>query len=104
MLCDNIRAKDLQAHELPHGVHEWSEQVRKYGNTKGKTRGDPVKMTVLQNMRPKEVRTHLQLNDRNVHRNAKEAVLAYVNVKQAITEEGEPMEVDGQGRVGRRRR
>ena len=64
MLNDITRAKNLQTSDPLQGVDKWSELVRKYKNAAGKTPSDSVKITVLQNMCPKGVETHLQLDAR----------------------------------------
>ena len=64
LLNDIIRVKKLQTSEPLQGVDKWSELVRKYKNAAVKTPSDSVKITVLQNMCPKEVGTHLQLDAR----------------------------------------
>ena len=96
LLSDIIRTQELQTSELLRGIDKWSELVRKYETTSGETLGDSVKMTVLQNMCPKEVRTHLQLNARRLlcAQDVREEVLAYVNAQQTSVDP-KPMEVDG---------
>ena len=73
-----------------------AELVRKYESAFGEPLGNSVEMTVLQNMCPKEVRTHLQLNARRLMcaRGAKAEVLAYVNTQQTSVGPA-PMGVDG---------
>ena len=96
LLGDIIRAKELRTHELHPGVHKWSELMRKYENTSGETPSDSVKMTVLQNVRPKEVRTYLQLCARRLKcaQDVKEEVLAHMSALTASTKAGKPMNVD----------
>ena len=73
-----------------------SEVVRKYESASGEPLGDSVKMAVLQNMCPREVIAHLQLNARRLMsaQDVKAEVLAYVNAQQTSVGPA-PMEVDG---------
>ena len=59
LLNDITRTQELQTSELLRGIDKRSEQARKYESASGEPLGDSVKMAVLQNMCPKEVRTHL---------------------------------------------
>ena len=96
LLNDIIRTQELQTSELLKGIDRWSEVVRKYESTSGEPLGGSVKMAVLQNMCPTEVRTYLQLNARRVMcaQDIKAKVLAYVSAQQTSVGPA-PMEVEG---------
>ena len=93
---DIIRTQEMHTSKLLRGIDKWSEMALKHENPPGETLGATVEMTVLQDMCPEEVRSHLPLNARRLMRarDVKAGLLAYSNAQQASVG-ATPMEVDG---------